>query len=193
MSSQKVFEAIEFAARAHWGQYRKGTMIPYIVHPINVGRILVEFSCPETIIVAGILHDTVEDTPVTLGEIREKFGEHVASFVAKCSEEDKSDTWEKRKLHTIKSLETASFEVLLLSLADKLDNIRSIRRAQDREGNKVWSRFNRPKENQAWYYSSLVDVFSRRMQSSPGEALAEMFRSEVAQVFGEPSLDSNLA
>lgn len=64
-----IFEAIEFATKAHAGQYRKGTGIPYITHPLGVSKILIENGCPEHVIVAGILHDTIEDTPVTFEEI----------------------------------------------------------------------------------------------------------------------------
>jgi (p)ppGpp synthase/HD superfamily hydrolase len=70
--------AIEVAVRAHQNQVRKGTDIPYITHPIAVGIILAKAGCPDEIVVAGILHDTVEDTKVTLDNVREKFGENRA-------------------------------------------------------------------------------------------------------------------
>ena len=129
-----LFDAIEFAARAHREHYRKGTRIPYIAHLISVAKILIEYDCAEEIIVAGLLHDTVEDTSVTLEDIRKSFGEKVASLVEAASEPDKSDTWENRKRHTIEYLKTAPMDVLLLSCADKLDNIRSIKEDYERFG-----------------------------------------------------------
>jgi (p)ppGpp synthase/HD superfamily hydrolase len=179
-----IFEAIEFAVKAHSGQFRKGTKIPYIVHPLSVARILIEHDCPEEVVVAGILHDTVEDTPVTIGDIRRSFGENVASLVAGASEPGKSDTWENRKRHTIEYLKTAPLDVLFVSLADKLDNIRAIRADYEKLGDAVWSRFNRPKESQAWYYRSLADLFGARIEG-PFASLVKEFRSEVNKVFDE--------
>jgi len=102
--------------------------IPYIVHPLGVAKTLIEYGCPEHVIVAGILHDTVEDTPVTLNEIKETFGWHVAELVGAASETDKADTWENRKNHTVEMLKILSEEALILVLADKMDNIRAIER-----------------------------------------------------------------
>lgn len=65
-----VDQAIEFAAHAHWNQKRKGTEIPYISHPYAVGMILQRARCKEEVIVAGILHDTLEDTDTS--EVLEK-------------------------------------------------------------------------------------------------------------------------
>jgi len=64
-----IFEAIEFATKAHINHFRKGTKVPYIIHPLQVARILIESDCSDHVVIAGILHDTVEDTPVTLDDI----------------------------------------------------------------------------------------------------------------------------
>jgi (p)ppGpp synthase/HD superfamily hydrolase len=60
-----IFKAIEFAAKAHAGQYRKGTKIPYICHPMNVCQILASLKCSPEVMAAGILHDVLEDTRIT--------------------------------------------------------------------------------------------------------------------------------
>ena len=57
-----IFKSIEFAAKAHAGQYRKGTQIPYMIHPLGVAKILIQYDYPEHIVIAGVLHDTIEDT-----------------------------------------------------------------------------------------------------------------------------------
>src|SRR5438045_7386901 len=94
--------AIEVAARAHYGQVRKGTDIPYISHPYAVGMMLARAGCPEEVIAAGILHDTVEDTYITLEYLRETFGEQVTLIVEGCSEPDHgSAPWEVRKAHSL--------------------------------------------------------------------------------------------
>ncbi|HOD34322.1 MAG TPA: HD domain-containing protein [Syntrophales bacterium] len=180
-----IFRAIEFAARAHRDHYRKGTRIPYLIHPLNVAKILIEYGCPEEVVVAGILHDTTEDTPVTSGEIREEFGDKVASLVAAASEPDKSDTWENRKNHTIDYLKTAPMDVLILSCADKLDNVKSIIEDVEKDGESVWGRFRRPKDDQEWYYRSLAEIFNSRAGES--EAATSLFRRyalEVKILFG---------
>ncbi len=188
-----LFEAIEFAVHAHRGHFRKSTLIPYIVHPLNVGRILLEYGCSVVVVTAGILHDTLEDTPVVFEDILTRFGEDVANLVSWVSEPDKSDIWENRKEHTLASLESASQEVLLIALADKLDNIQSIHRALEREGDAVWSRFSRPIGAQAWYYQNLVDVFRRRVNEEPGLSLCKALQAGVEQVFRGVDPDPDLA
>jgi (p)ppGpp synthase/HD superfamily hydrolase len=178
-----IFKAIEFSTKAHTGLYRKGTKIPYITHPLNVAQILIEYECPESVVTAGILHDTLEDTQATVDDIRDAFGYEVADLVNAVSEPNKSDTWENRKAHTIKHLKTASPEVLMISLADKIDNIKKIREDYEKIGNKVWERFNRPKEKQKWYYETLADVFSMRLNDPKTAFLVNHFRSEVNLVF----------
>jgi (p)ppGpp synthase/HD superfamily hydrolase len=179
-----IFKAIEFSTKAHAGQYRKGTKIPYITHLLNVAKILIEHECPEPVIAAGILHDTIEDTRVTVDDIREAFGNEVADLVNAVSEPNKSDhTWENRKAHTIKHLKSALPEVLIISLADKLDNIKAIREDYERIGDKLWKRFNRSKEKQQWYYQALADVFLMRMNDLKAVSLVNHFRSEVNLVF----------
>jgi len=183
--SLKLYDAIELAARAHHGQVRKGSEIPYLVHPLAVAGILIRANCPEHLVIAGILHDTLEDTPVTLEEIRLPFGREVADLVVALSEPDKKAPWEERKAHTIDHLEQmATLDMLLVSVADKLDNMRAIREGLESAGQAFWLRFNRPRENQEWYYQRLADVFERRISSGAGVALAHAFKIEVVRVFG---------
>jgi len=179
-----IFRAIDFATKAHSGQYRKGTRIPYITHPLNIAKILIEQECPEQVIVAGILHDTLEDTRVTADEIRDLFGSEVAALVEAVSEPNKSDhTWENRKAHTLKILRTALPEVLMISLADKLDNIKAIREDHEKTGDRIWKRFNRPKEKQQWYYEAILNVFFARLNGKQTLALVHQFKSDVDHVF----------
>src|SRR5438270_10454843 len=110
-----IDRAIELAATAHRHQVRKGTDIPYITHPYVVGIMLAQIGCDEEVVAAGILHDTVEDTPLTLDDIRAQFGDRVASIVEGCSEPDKSASWEHRKQHTLEYLKSAPWEVRIVS------------------------------------------------------------------------------
>jgi (p)ppGpp synthase/HD superfamily hydrolase len=183
MLSDAVFEAIEFAARAHRHQHRKGTGVPYIIHPLGVAHILIDHDLPEDLVIAGILHDTVEDTDVTLDQIAERFGGRVAKLVAGASEPDKSDSWENRKRDTIEYLRTAPEDVALVACADKLDNIRSIRRDYARLGDRVWDHFKRKREQQCWYFRNLAEVFRSRADGERGRKLFHEFVDEVEAFF----------
>ncbi len=183
MTSDAMFEAIEFAARAHRHQHRKGTGVPYIIHPLGVAHILIDYGSPQDLVVAAILHDTVEDTSVTIGEIRERFGQRIAEIVEGASEPDKNDSWENRKLHTIEYLKTAPGDVALVACADKLDNLRSMRRDFLRLGDTIWARFNRNREKQCWYYQRLAEAFRGRDDDEPGRSLFCEFISEVEAFF----------
>lgn len=157
----KIHQAICYAGKRHDGQVRKGTSIPYIVHPLEVMAILIENGCSEDVIVAGILHDVIEDTcnndsvrDTVRGEIRDKFGDSVLKIVNGESE-DKSKSWKERKQHTIDCLKTDSLEVRLVCCGDKLSNIMSIEADKNKIGDRVFQRFNAPKEQLAWYYKSI--------------------------------------
>lgn len=179
-----VFEAIEFATRAHAGQYRKGTRIPYILHPLRVGTLLIEVDSPEPVVIAGILHDTVEDTPVTLQEVAARFGERVATLVDSVSEPDKRASWDERKRHTVERLRHADADTLLIACADKLDNIRSMRRGELRTGAIFWDRFHRPRDDQAWYYREVSSAIGRVAPSGPLALLWPELEREVRELFG---------
>ena len=123
-----INKAIEFATRAHAGQFRKGTRRPYIVHPIEVGDIVSTMTQDEEIISAAVLHDTIEDCEGVSREIlARKFSERVAGIVAQESE-DKTKTWMERKSATIEHIRNAPREVQMVGLADKLSNMRDIDR-----------------------------------------------------------------
>ena len=152
-----IEKALQIASSAHENQYRKRTKIPYITHPFAVGMILLKAGYSEEVIAAGILHDTVEDTAVSLEEIKKIFGLKIAEIVAGCSEPDKSLSWEERKEHTIHFLKTAPEEVRIVACADKLHNIKSIIHDYEKSGEVVWTRFKRGKNQQEWYYRNIVE------------------------------------
>jgi (p)ppGpp synthase/HD superfamily hydrolase len=180
-----LFDAIEFALKAHRGQFRKGTRMPYIVHPIHVAEILTRHGCPQTVVVAGILHDVAEDTPRTLGDIERRFGKRVASIVKAVSERDKSRPWRERKEEALEQIRCAPPEALLVECADKLDNIRSIRDDLRGFGEDLWQRFNAPKESQRWYFESLVEAFRSRAKGGVLSSLLRDLESEVRGVFAD--------
>lgn len=149
--------ALDYAFKAHRGMTRKGTNIPYITHPLEVMTILMVEGFSETLQIAGLLHDTIEDTSITDEQLTRLFGSEVAYLVDSVSE-DKSLPWEERKAHTIESLRMLSYESKALLLADKLANLRSIHRDYHVIGDLVYSRFNRGKEQQLHYYQAIIDA-----------------------------------
>jgi len=180
-SSNRIFEAVEFATKAHTGQCRKATKIPYIIHPLGVAEILLKNNMPEDVVIAGLLHDTIEDTPVTIKQIEKSFGSSVANLVRGASEPHKSDTWENRKQHTIEYLKNAPMKVVYLSCADKLHNAKSILEDHAKDGDKVFARFNRPKAQQKWYYTSLASAFLKRHKN---HSMIREFNTVVKELFG---------
>jgi (p)ppGpp synthase/HD superfamily hydrolase len=177
-----IEDALEHAARAHSGQLRKGTKTPYIVHPVEVGIMLIKSGFSDEITAAGILHDTVEDTGTTLEYIRQNFGEAVAKIVEGCSEPDKSLSWEERKEHTLEYLKTAPIEVKIVSCADKLNNLRSMAVEFNRIGDDVYKRFRRGAEKQRWYFSGLVK--SLCSEQTMEYDIFRQFKKEVEEFFG---------
>ena len=154
-----VDRAIEFATKAHSGQFRKGTTRPYIVHPIEVGDIVASMTEDEEVISAAILHDTIEDCEgVTAEVLEEQFNRRVASIVAQESE-DKSRTWMERKSSTIEHIRYAPREVQMIGLADKLSNMRDIDRDYPECGEELWNRFRMKDKNMiGWYYKGIRDA-----------------------------------
>jgi len=177
-----IDKAIEFAAKAHRDQLRKGTDIPYISHPFAVGIILVEAGCEPEVVAAGILHDTLEDTDTSYDDLASRFGSAVADIVVGCSEPDKSLSWEQRKEHTVQYLKTAPGPIRLVACADKLHNVRSTLRAMESCGDSelVWKRFKRGREQQEWYYRELIESLGHE-SSFP---LLDTLKREVELLFG---------
>lgn len=156
--------AIAFATQAHEGQVRKGTSRPFILHPLEVGKIVASMTEDEEVISAAILHDTIEDCEGITEEIlREKFTERVASLVAQESE-DKSKTWMERKSATIAHLKVAPREIQMIGLADKLSNMRDIDRDYPECGEELWNRFRMKDKNViGWYYKSIRESLEEAM------------------------------
>ncbi len=122
-----ILKAYEFAKKKHGGQKRK-TGEPYIVHPLNVAKILSELGMDAATIIAALLHDVLEDTDTTYEEIKERFGESVASIVEGVTKigkikykSDQVENYRKLILATAKDP-----RVIILKLADRLDNMRTL-------------------------------------------------------------------
>ncbi|MCT4612839.1 MAG: HD domain-containing protein [Clostridia bacterium] len=163
----RIERAIYFATKAHSGQKKKSENIDVIIHPYSVAMELKKFGAEEDIVIAGLLHDTIEDTKITYGDIVKEFGERVANIVREASEEDKSKSWENRKMHTIEFSKVISEESKLVVAADKINNLSWVLKDYEKHGEDVWSFTKRGKEKQKWYYESLLE--SLRFNSEDNE------------------------
>ena len=152
--SNLIHKALEFTAVAHGNQLRKGTHIPYIAHPMEAALILTQAGASDFLIAAALLHDALEDTNTTEDELKDAFGETVVNFVRYMTKNDDLSWFENRQ-HSIEKLGTSSREEMMLFLADKLANLRSIAADYAEIGDKLWNRFNNGCEAQKWYYANI--------------------------------------
>lgn len=151
--------ALDHAAVWHAGQVRKypGAQVAYLSHPAGVVSILARHGFPELVQAAGALHDVIEDTPATFEDLHTRFGERVAALVRWVSEEDKSLPWEERKLQYLLRFPRAPWEAQAISLADKIDNLRSIVVCALEFGD-PWAQLKRGREAQLQRYEALLQA-----------------------------------
>lgn len=151
-----IEEAVAFAKSAHDGAVRKGTNIPYITHPMETAVIVSLMTEDEELITAALLHDVIEDTDVTPEELEARFGRRVTDLVL-AETEDKRGSWFERKSETVERLKGSSLENKMLTLADKLSNLRCTARDYLMVGEELWQRFNeKDKLKHKWYYGSIM-------------------------------------
>ena len=158
--------AIVFAVRAHAGTERRGKGFPYIVHPMEAVEIVATMTNDQELLAAAVLHDTVEDTDTTIEQIRNEFGDRVASFVAAESDEphqsrDSIENWRNRKQAAMDRLASASRDAKIVALGDKLSNMRAIARDYAEQGDQLWHLFHSkdPKDHE-WHYRGLAEALS---------------------------------
>ena len=177
--------AIVFAVRAHAGTERRGKGFPYIVHPMEAMEIVATMTCDQELLAAAALHDTVEDTDVTIEQIRTEFGDRIASLVA--SESDTvldglsvEESWHARKQAAIDRLAHASRDAKIVALGDKLSNMRAIARDYAQQGDALWDLFHAkdPKDHE-WHYCGLADALSELR----GTFAYNEFETLINQVF----------
>ena len=137
-----VGKAIAFATKAHAGQNRKGTDIPYITHPLEAAIIVATMTEDPNIIAAAVLHDVMEDAKIKKEELTREFNDIICDLVAGESENKRenlpaSETWVVRKQETLDHLKKAELPSKLVALGDKLSNIRAMRSDYERDGDKL--------------------------------------------------------
>jgi (p)ppGpp synthase/HD superfamily hydrolase len=190
--SDRINHALAFAAKHHDRQVRKGTRLPYLTHPANVAIILTRYGRDECTVVAGILHDVIEDcvrgayTEEMLEQrIGDKFGRDVLDAVLAVTYRRVDDdgielSHEDRRDDYLERLAAASDAARWVCAADKLHNASSIVADLRRtiEPDNIWARFNSGKEGTVRWYRSVYDRLKEVGFS--GEILIELEATVVA-------------
>lgn len=156
-------KAVKLAVEAHSGTERRCKGYPYIIHPMEAAAIVATMTNDQEMLAAAILHDVVEDTDVTLGQIRELFGDRVATLVQhETAPSDKNLTWRERKAIQLQQLAAAPLDSKIVALGDKFSNMQGIAVDFRQIGDEVWKRFHAPngKPDVEWYYRSLAEALS---------------------------------
>ena len=177
----QIKKAIQFAARKHHGQWRAETeSLPYITHLFSVALLVAEDPTSlklrgtsgddadyEEVVIAALLHDTLEDTDTTREELVTAFGEHVAVLIEHVGEKKVVDGkrvgWKERKAAYLTHLEEAPEEALLIAIADKIDNIESKLEALEKEGTVLFKRWKVPQADYLWYHGEAARIAEARL------------------------------
>lgn len=167
--TQRLDEAIKKAAWAHEqaGQHRKGTDIPYIIHPIGVMMIASNVTSDEDILIACLMHDVLEDVPSTVyseADMRRDFGDRVVSIVKDVTKDNTQTDWHKVSAAYLQHLEyKASDEATIVSASDKIHNAQSVLADHEIHGDDIWNRFTtKNSKDQLWWYDAVLQVITKR-------------------------------
>ena len=166
LNTELLDRAIIFAVKAHHNTERRGKGFPYIVHPMEAVEIVATITSDQELLAAAALHDTIEDTDVTVEDIRREFGDRITELVyAESDQFDESvseeNSWHDRKQAAINRLAAASHDAKIVALGDKLSNMRAIRRDYQQKGDELWNIFHaKNKADHEWHYRGLAKSLS---------------------------------
>lgn len=186
LNTELLDRAIVFAVQAHAGTERRGKGFPYIVHPMEAVEIVATMTPDQELLAAAALHDTVEDTDVTMEQIRAEFGDRIASLVA--SESDtpvqgvsQEESWHIRKQAAIDRLAAASHDAKIVALGDKLSNMRAIARDYAMQGDDLWNLFRvKDRKDHEWHYRGLAASLRELLDTFAYKEFEQL----IDQVFG---------
>lgn len=185
IDTELLDRAIVFAVHAHAGTERRGKGFPYIVHPMEAVSIVATMTADQELLAAAALHDTVEDTDVTVEDIRAEFGARIASLVAEESDTfeegvPEEESWHFRKQSAIDRMARASREAKMVALGDKLSNMRAIARDYAVQGDAFWNLFHvKERSEHEWHYRGLAEA----LRELDGTFAYQEFERLINQVF----------
>lgn len=162
----RLRRAITVASVAHRDHVRKGSGIPYITHLFSVMYLLGAVTDDEDVLIAGLLHDTLEDVPehYSAEQMEADFGPRVLRLVRDLTKDDSLPRWRDRSEAYLAHLEHhADRDAVLISLADKTHNLMSIFDDHEVIGERLWGRFNSTKEENRWWYAQIHRVAVARV------------------------------
>ena len=166
--SELIGKALEMAEAAHAGQTRSGSGgMAYIHHPVAVAELLAEHGFDESTVAAALLHDVVEDSAVGIDDIAANFGQRVAGLVAALTEDSSIEPFERRKDEHRRHVEEAGRDALAIYAADKLSNIRVLRRAIASEGESAGEEFEAPLDVKERVWAEDLKMLRRRAPDLP--------------------------
>lgn len=177
MDTELFDRAAKFAIDAHRGAGRKGKGYPYILHPMEAAGIVASLTTDPEMLAAAILHDTIEDTGVTIEQIRQEFGDRVATLVQhETSPLPHEAPWRDRKQAQADLIASSPRDSKVVALGDKLSNLRIIVADYREIGDALWSRFKAPngKEDIVWYYSKLADAMAELSDTAPYKEFCQL-------------------
>ena len=158
LDSSLLDKAILLAVEAHKNTERRGKGFPYIVHPMEAMSIVASMTNDQELLAAAALHDTVEDTHITVEDIRREFGDESDIEIP---DMDEKDSWHMRKQAAIDHLAAASRDAKMVALGDKLSNMRAIARDFAVQGDQLWQLFHvKQKRDHEWHYRGLASSLS---------------------------------
>jgi (p)ppGpp synthase/HD superfamily hydrolase len=179
MYTYRIEQAVKAASILHKDQVRKGIVpIPYVSHLFAVAMILSDYTDDEDIIIAGLLHDTLEDTDYTTTELREDFGGKVRDIVEGVSEPhdtEKEYTWRESKKAYVKHLKAGPEGSLMVSAADKIHNMRSIVEEYYDDHTRFIKAFGGSLDERIEMYQDIADVLNERLSSGILEEFNHVF------------------
>ncbi len=178
--SELIREALEMAEAAHSGQTRNGSGgMAYIHHPVAVAELLAANGFGEETVAAALLHDVVEDSEASVGDVTDAFGPQVAELVGALTEDDSIEPFERRKDEHRRHVEVAGREALAIYAADKLSNIRVLRRALAKEGEAAGEEFEAPLDVKERVWEQDLETLRRRAPDLP---FVDDLAAELAQL-----------
>ena len=186
LNTDLLDRAIVFAVKAHHNTERRGKGFPYIVHPMEAVEIVSTITSDQELLAAAALHDTIEDTDVTVEDIRREFGDRIADLVHAESDRftegvSEEDSWHERKQAAIERLAAAPHDAKIVAMGDKLSNMRAIWRDYQSKGDELWKIFHvTDKASHEWHYRGLAVSLS---ELSDTFAYKELVRL-IDDVFG---------
>ncbi|HSK49887.1 MAG TPA: HD domain-containing protein [Solirubrobacterales bacterium] len=181
--SQLVGRALATAREAHAGQIRNGSGgRPYIEHPLAVAERVAEAGYGDEVLAAALLHDVVEDSELTVADLRERFDETVAALVAVLSDEEAIESYADRKAEHRARVAAHGEPALAIYAADKLANVATLRRAYGRQGEEVGAEFKAPLDLKLEVWEADLGMLLRQ---APELAFPPLLRVELDELRAE--------